>query len=349
MSATLVYVLRNLGRRRIRTLIGALGIFLTLALLTAIQIGLNSISISSIDLVGLQAGKADLLITREGGDWMHPLGLDAADIASRLKGNQQLQGLAPRWFGIVRVSAGGDPHYAVLLGINPKAEGDLNLSGLVPEPVLGDQSCALSKALAEKLKVKPGASVAVTGPNSYPELTLHLRQIVERQLMLPQQVRDFVVADGATARKLLNEPNGVHTLAGAFRNPRGYYDARNLHATVLRLKAAGAGIASLLGPSYDVRLPKAAALTAFENFTSPLRAVFGVFALLALTITGLLIYSLISVAVEERIREYAILRTLGARRRHIFHLVLSESLVLCFVGVAPGYWREPFLPGSCSY
>ena len=56
----------------------------------------------------------------------------------------------------------------------------------------------------------------------------------------------------------------------------------------------------------------------FQDFTSPLRAIFGVFALLALTITGLLIYSLISVAVEERIREYAILRTLGAkRRRHL--------------------------------
>jgi len=64
--------------------------------------------------------------------------------------------------------------------------------------------------------------------------------------------------------------------------------------------------------------------------------VFGVFALLALTVTGLLIYSLISVAVEERIREYAVLRTLGAKRRDIFGMVLTESLLLCFLGVVPG-------------
>ncbi len=72
---------------------------------------------------------------------------------------------------------------------------------------------------------------------------------------------------------------------------------------MLRLKGAGAAVAAGLGLDYDVRLPKAAAITAFQNFSSPLRAVFGVFALLALGITGLLLYSLISVAVEERIRE----------------------------------------------
>src|ERR1035437_855043 len=79
-----------------------------------------------------------------------------------------------------------------------------------------------------------------------------------------------------------------------------------------------------------------AAITVFQNVASPLRAIFGVFAVLALSVTGLLIYSIVSVAVEERIREYAILRTLGARRTDIFRLVLSESVFLCGLGVLPG-------------
>ena len=74
----------------------------------------------------------------------------------------------------------------------------------------------------------------------------------------------------------------------------------------------------------------------FQNVASPLRAIFGVFAVLALSVTGLLIYSIVSVAVEERIREYAILRTVGARRTDIFRLVLSESVFLCCLGVLPG-------------
>src|SRR6185503_7769997 len=56
----------------------------------------------------------------------------------------------------------------------------------------------------------------------------------------------------------------------------------------------------------------------------------------ALAITALLIYSLISVSVEERIREHAILRTIGAKRRHIFALVIAESTALCLMGVVPG-------------
>ena len=59
MTAALPYIVRNLARRRSRTVIGALGICLTLGLLTAIQVGLDSVSVSYLDLVALQAGKAD--------------------------------------------------------------------------------------------------------------------------------------------------------------------------------------------------------------------------------------------------------------------------------------------------
>ncbi len=336
MNATLLYVVRNLLRRRTRTVLGALGIFLTLALLTAIQIGLDSVSISYIDLVALQAGKADLVISKPGGDPLNPLPFDPAEVRSRLEQNPHLRGLSPRWFGLVQVQLHGEEHYAVLIGIDPQRERELDLSGLVPEPALQGAVCALSKSLADKLKAKPGSKLSVHTLSTGSAVDLRLESVLQRQLLLPQQVRDYIVVNPAAAQALLDEPKRVHALAGAFRNPHSYYDARDLHASVLRLKNAGAAIAADLGMKHELRLPKAAAITAFQDFTSPLRAVFGVFALLALTITGLLLYSLISVAVEERIREYAILRTLGAKQRDIFRLVLSESLLLCFLGVVPG-------------
>jgi putative ABC transport system permease protein len=336
MVTSLLYVGRNLGRRRTRTLVGALGIFMTIALLTAIQIGLDSVSTSYLDLVALQAGKADLLISRQGGDPLSPAAFDPAEVRRRVEGNPHLRGLAPRFISIAQVRLGSEEHYAVLLGLDPQRERELDISGLVPEPSLGEGTCALSRCLAERLKAGTGSRLSISSPATGSALTLRLASVLERQLVLPQQVRDYVVVNEAAARSLLAEPNGVHILAGALREPRSYYDARDLHASVLRLKDAGEAIADDLGMDYAVQLPKAAAITAFQNFTSPLRAIFGVFALLALTVTGLLIYSLISVAVEERIREYAILRTLGAKRRDIFGLVLTESLLLCFLGVVPG-------------
>jgi len=336
MSAMLLYIWRNLGRRRARSAIGALGIFLTLALLTATQIGLDSVSISAIDLVALQAGKADMLISQPGGEPFNPTSFEPEPVTARLKDDPHLRGLTPRLQGIIQVGNGGIRHYAVLLGIDPAREREMDLSGLTPDPALDDATCALSKSLAEKLGIKPGSSLTLNSPTTFQDDAFRLGTVLERQLILPQQLRDYVVVNLAGARKLLGEPSRVHVLAGAFRDPHAYYDARDLHSSVLRLKDAGAAIAAELGLKYDVRLPKAAAITAFQNFASPLRAIFGVFALLALTITGLLIYSLISVAVEERIREYAILRTLGARRRQIFYLVLSESALLCSLGVVPG-------------
>ena len=343
MNASLLYVLRNLGRRRTRTVIGALGIFLTIALLTAIQIGLDSVSMSYIDLVALQAGKADMIVSRPGGDFLNAQPFDPAEVRSRLERNPRLRGLSPRLIGLVQVSLRGEEHYAVLIGLDPQRERELDISGVVPEPSLAAQTCAVSKPLAEKLKAKAGTRLSIRSPSTYAELRLPVETVLDRQLLLPQQIRDYVVVNLAVARAILGETDRVHLLAGAFRNPRSYYDARDLHRSVLRLKDAGAAIAAGLGMEFDVRLPKAAAITAFQDFTSPLRAVFGVFALLALTITGILIYSLISVSVEELIREYAILRTLGAKRRDIFRLVLSESVLLCCFGVVPGVFAGALL------
>lgn len=336
MSATLHYVVRNLGRRRTRTLLGLAGVFLTLAFLSAIQVGLDSVAGSYTDLAALQAGRADLIITAEGGSPLRPEPFPETDVRERLAANPRLRGVSPRLNGIVQAGFGPTEHFAILIGLNPTRERELDLSGLIPNPVLLDDTCAISRSLARKLAVRAGSELAVRSSITGETLTLRLETILDRQMLLPQEVKDYLVVNETTARSLLNEAVLVHAFAGALANPERYYDARDLSASVRQLKGAGAGIAADLGPGYEIRLPKAAAIANFQYFTSPIRAFFGVFALLALSITGLLIYSIISVAVEERIREYAILRTVGGRRRDIVKLVLGESSVLCLGGVIPG-------------
>lgn len=335
MKASLHYVVRNLGRRRLRTLLGILGVFLTLAFLTAIQIGLDSVASSYTDLAALQAGKADLVVTAEGGTFLKPEPFFEAQIRSKLDLNPQLKGVAPRWTGVVQAEASGVNHFTVVVGIDPAKERELDISGLVPEPVLRDGTCAISRTLAKRMNVTAGRDVTLRS-GSGEVFTLRVETILERQLLLPQEVKDYIVVNEMEARALLAEPVLVHALAGAFRNPSQYYDARDLNASVRQLKNAGAAIAADLGNGFEIRLPKATAIATFQYFTSPIRAFFGVFALLALSITSLLIYSIISVAVEERIREYAILRTLGGKRRDIVRLVLGESFLLCLAGVVPG-------------
>lgn len=336
MNASWQYVVRNLGRRRTRTVLGMLGIFLTLSFLTAIQIGLESVSGSYTDLAALQAGKADFVISAEGSTFLRPEPFADAEVRRKLAGNMHVLGLAPRLTGIVQVGAGMVDQYAVLVGLDPALERKFDLAGLVPEPALRDGTCAISRTLAKKIGARTGTEVMLRSARVTDPITLRVATICERQLLLPQEVKDFVVVDEGTARTLLDEAALVHALAGALREPARYYDARDLHASVRQLKNAGEAIAADLGPGYDLRLPKAAAIANFQYYTSPIRAFFGVFALLALSITALLIYSIVSVAVEERIREYAILRTLGGKRRDIVKLVLGEAGLLCLAGVIPG-------------
>jgi putative ABC transport system permease protein len=336
MNASLRYVFRNFGRRRLRTTAGALGILLTIALLVAIQTGLDSVSTSYTDLVALQAGKADLLITAKGGHLFHPEPFDPTVVRAKLAPNPALRGLAPRWVGVVQIQSYLGSQDALVIGVDPKAEHEFDLWGLRPEPRLDGKKCAISQALAKRLNVKPGGKLSVLSPADGNETVLELETIVDRQLIVPQEVREFIIVNDATARAVLGETDRVHLLAGTFKDPASYYDSRDLHTSVLRLKRAGESIAAVVGMDFDVSVPKATAITVFQNVASPLRAIFGVFAVLALSVTGLLIYSIVSVAVEERIREYAILRTVGARRTDIFRLVLGESVFLCGIGVLPG-------------
>ncbi len=306
---------------------GILGVFFTMALLTAVHVGLESVAVSYVDLVSLQAGKADIVIRRAESDWFRPAGFPEEEAAGRIKNDPVLLGLAPRLVGVVPVTDGLETRFALAVGLDPDRERALGIDGFTPWPVLGSDSCAISESLAERIK---GETVTVGGAE------LKRAGTIKRQLVFPQHIRDYVVMSLPAARRALDEPAEIHALAGALRRPKSFYDARDLGRSVQAIKDAGEAIAERLGPRWDVSLPKAEALAAFQSVSGPLRAVFGIFALAALAITAVLIYSLVSVSAEELTREHAILRTLGAKRRHVFGMVVAESAVLCLLGVAPG-------------
>lgn len=58
---------------------------------------------------------------------------------------------------------------------------------------------------------------------------------------------------------------------------------------------------------------------------------FGI-SLVALTVGGLLVANTVMMSVYERIREFGVMRALGARRGFIFRLVLLEALLLALMG-----------------
>ena len=66
------------------------------------------------------------------------------------------------------------------------------------------------------------------------------------------------------------------------------------------------------------------------------RALSGVYGFLVMGVVGLLVYSIVNTNVEERQRDLAFLRVLGAKRRHLFGLVLAEVALIGLIGVGLG-------------
>lgn len=337
MISSFAFAARNLGRRRVRAVLGALGIFVALSLFTAIQTGLDSLALSYLALVEAQTGKADVVVSRTGSELVNAQSFSRNEVPEDFSGRFGLTAFSPRVQGIAVAQHSSGEHYGVLVGADFSRERELGFPSLPEKQVEpGNKQCVLSEALAKKLNAKVGSKVWVRGVQHYSDVELEVVAVNSRQFLLPQQFKDYVLMNLATGQSALGEENRVHSLVAAFRERKNVYDARNLHGTALRLKKMGGEMATGVPPEFQVRMPKAAAITGFQEAAAPLRAFFGVFLLLTLFVTGLLIYSLMAVAVEERIREYGILRTLGAQKSLIFRLVLSESLLLCLLGALPG-------------
>jgi putative ABC transport system permease protein len=318
------YVLSSLWRHKTRTAMGVLGVLVTLALLTAVQVSLDSVALSYVQLSGLTVGKADVMIQYGERPYaIEPDPFDPAEASALLAGAPELEGFAPRL--IARRDLGG--RFVTIVGLDPAREVALGLDGFVPWPELGPGDCAISRALADKLDA---GDVDVLGTK------LRRVGVIERQQMFGQVYRDYIVTDLATAQAALALPGRITMLAGRLRDASRLYDARDIDASVRALEREGRALSKRLGGRYSVAMLRAQALNAYEEVGGPVRAAFLLLLVVALAITGLLIYSLVSVSAEERAREHAIVRVLGGKRRHLLALVLGEALLLCALGVAPG-------------
>ena len=92
----------------------------------------------------------------------------------------------------------------------------------------------------------------------------------------------------------------------------------------------------------DKNVPIARAQTLAEHVAESLwqqrlaAGLIGLFGVLALTLAAIGLYGVVSQSVAQRTREIGIRVTLGAKRAHIFNLVLGQGLRLAFVGIAIG-------------
>jgi len=78
-------------------------------------------------------------------------------------------------------------------------------------------------------------------------------------------------------------------------------------------------------------------LQTFDKILSTLTYAVGGIAAISLVVAGILIMNVMLVAVSQRTAEIGLLKALGASRRQIIRLILTEALLLTLIGATAGF------------
>ncbi len=185
------------------------------------------------------------------------------------------------------------------------------------------ESVALSRGLARALGVGVGETVYLYAPGT--EGFGAAAYTVVGLLGLPGGVQ--VARTSLAAAQELAAPGAVSRLEVHL----AYRQLADDHL----LPDVRAGLSAELGGAYSVETWAEVnpALATYLNSIGPSTVVVtGIFFVLA----GLLVTNTVYLSVIERVREFGVIRALGAGRGRVVGMVVTESLVLCGVGAALG-------------
>ncbi len=117
------------------------------------------------------------------------------------------------------------------------------------------------------------------------------------------------------------------------------YDKMSAEASAVNVRRIAEQIRAALGDEakqFKFSLPKAETLTGTGSAFSVLKTMTTLYGVLSMGVVSLLVYSLINANVDDRRRDLAFLRVIGAQRKNLFSLVLIEVFLIGAIGVGLG-------------
>lgn len=125
---------------------------------------------------------------------------------------------------------------------------------------------------------------------------------------------------------------------------QSYYDITDTTDPSKRATALGATLATSLGPAYLVEAAKAVVLANAVQAARGTALIGQMFAVVFPAITGILVAGTLNLSVEEKARDLAVMRLIGARRRAVGSVLVWEAGLLLAIGVPLGLLIGVFSP-----
>jgi putative ABC transport system permease protein len=221
-----------------------------------------------------------------------------------------------------RIGSGGAPNFLASVADVPRFQGFTLKTGRRPQNA---DEAAIDAATADKEGWKVGDKVCAvaTAPRKCYTL-VGTTQIAGLSSFGGAAVLDLVLPE---AQRMLGKGEGFDEIQVASKPG----------VSPQQLKTQ---LARSLGPTVDVRTGQEQAAKESKDIRDNLgflKTFLLAFAFIALFVGAFLIFNTFSITVAQRMREFALLRTLGASRRQIWRAVVNEGLLLGFVGGVAGF------------
>jgi len=356
------YAFKDLKTQKFRAILGVIGVAVSIFLLTTVSFLTDAVSSSYVDYLVTDAGGMDATISYR---WLE--GYTDTTLGSEYNftynemiekietATDQIEHYIPRYI---------EWHYfytsrwrwrgTEIVGLNISYEEEIGFGKFLNTGYdfvtygIPEGYCAISRTMAEEWEIFVGDSLRLYWweehrdgytVSHYYDLTI--LSVFDHSLKFPSWMEEVVVVDLKTIPIYFNNSYGgmegrVNTLHLTFKNSQNLYDVRNIKQSERAVEAIGADIQNALGYGYWVDLPKMWSLGDAEYLSIGTRIIFIFISLISMLISGILINGILSTAVEEKIREFGIFRTLGARKNFNLKLVIIQGLLICITGTTIG-------------
>ena len=363
------YAFKDLGRQKVRTTIGILGVMISVGLLALVLFLSDSISVTFANYLSIDAGNQDMLITvrhYNGESSNRSDYFDFNPLTNSISDEfPQIANYIPRFeiYGRVNVSKNIESNeltnqisYTLLSGINFSLEESADFgSFIIPGSnnimdlgYLSSNECAIYYEFAEEINYKENDTIPITMSLTHGNVTYYamknftIAKVFDFQLKWPISYtnRHLIVIDINT----LYNTFGASVFGGKCNNliltlkePGKFYDVRNLESSENNVKDLAGQIQMSIGlKEYNIELPKLEVLGFSEWLSVGITIIFVFVSMISMLISGVLINGILKTSVEERIREFGIFRTLGATKMHNLMIVLLQGFLLCNFGTILG-------------
>lgn len=349
----LTYIRRNFRRRKVRTVLMVLALIVGVGTLVTLNATVDSYRRFFAGTVSGEVGDFDLVVTRP--DTAPNPFLDAAALAPRIAGIAGVRVASPRIHGVVSLSAGDEHGDAAMVALDPALDAhgsvevtdgayDLGDQGGLPGALVLQQTAdVLGLAIGDPIEIQYAAPVsrlrgrALDGGGSRRRTTATwvVRGIGTQRGVTGQGDNQGILIGLAAAQERFGLGGQAERIVVDYQP--ALYDSRDPQRSAFRAREITEAVRDALGDDgLEYRMPRPRAVIDGANAFIFSTALITMYGLLSLSVVGMLIRTLIMTNVQEQTRDMALLRILGAPRRHLFDMVAAEVAAIGVIGVGLG-------------